>query len=375
MQYCALCCIARDEDYYIEEWVSYHLLLGFDKIIIYDNHSIIRLANLLDKYVKQGKVIVHETEAGYIGTKAQGLAYTHCFNNYKNNFIWIAVIDADEIILLHKHDSIKSFLAEFENYGGVFLNWVHYGNPNMLYRETKSMINNFIYKNKNRSTTGKSIVRPTRVKDFTGPHGPNYIFPFYPVNTEHFPLEPCVYSAQYCIESAQINHYNIRTKEDYSLKVKKWNESGVILKSSFEQITKDYTIIDNEAVKFYNKLINKKTISLPSNFDAIKDMTDLFMNFINSKKLIPYLDNWLCDCVCKFQDEPLIWLFRAMLARKNNNFTLALHHIKQAFKFSGNSILFMELAAIYEKLGDEQRKLFALEQAKYKKHVEDTTCA
>ena len=25
-----ICCIARDEDRYIEEWIAYHLKLGFD---------------------------------------------------------------------------------------------------------------------------------------------------------------------------------------------------------------------------------------------------------------------------------------------------------------------------------------------------------
>ena len=31
----ALCCIAKNEDRYIHEWVDYHLKLGFDKIYIY----------------------------------------------------------------------------------------------------------------------------------------------------------------------------------------------------------------------------------------------------------------------------------------------------------------------------------------------------
>ena len=33
----ALVCIAKNEDNYIEEWVNYHLKLGFDKIFIYQN--------------------------------------------------------------------------------------------------------------------------------------------------------------------------------------------------------------------------------------------------------------------------------------------------------------------------------------------------
>ncbi|MCR5563024.1 MAG: glycosyltransferase family 92 protein [Desulfovibrio sp.] len=375
MQYCALCCIARDEDFYIEEWVDYHLLLGFDKIIIYDNHSKISLKTLLDRYIKSGSVIVNNTEGDNIGTKAQGMAYTHCFNNYKNDFVWIAVIDADEMIVIHNKCNIKAFLAEFENYGGVFLNWVFYGNPNMIKRCSKSMINNFIYRDKNRNTTGKSIVRPTRVRDFRGPHGPDYVYPYYAVNTEHFPLEPCVYSAQYCIDSAQINHYYARTKEDYELKRKKWKQSGLIFNNSFEDVTKNYIIKDESAIKKYEELKKISAKQLPTDFNSISELTDFFIKIINSKHFLPYIEEWLCNCVCKFPDEPLIWLFRSMLARKTNNPNLALHHIKQAFKFSGSSSLFNELAAVYSQLGDDKRKEFALEQARYKKHVEETTCA
>ena len=34
----ALVCIAKNEDDYIEEWVNYHLKLGFSKIFIYENN-------------------------------------------------------------------------------------------------------------------------------------------------------------------------------------------------------------------------------------------------------------------------------------------------------------------------------------------------
>ena len=31
----AICCIAKDEDKYIDEWIEYHLGLGFDKIYVF----------------------------------------------------------------------------------------------------------------------------------------------------------------------------------------------------------------------------------------------------------------------------------------------------------------------------------------------------
>jgi hypothetical protein len=34
----AIVCIAKNEDLYLEEWVNYHLKLGFDRIYIYMNN-------------------------------------------------------------------------------------------------------------------------------------------------------------------------------------------------------------------------------------------------------------------------------------------------------------------------------------------------
>ena len=33
----AIICVAKDEDHYIDEWIEYHLKLGFDAIYIIQN--------------------------------------------------------------------------------------------------------------------------------------------------------------------------------------------------------------------------------------------------------------------------------------------------------------------------------------------------
>jgi hypothetical protein len=34
----ALVCMAKNEDYYLQEWINYHLKLGFDGIHIFQNN-------------------------------------------------------------------------------------------------------------------------------------------------------------------------------------------------------------------------------------------------------------------------------------------------------------------------------------------------
>ncbi len=35
----AICAISRNENNYLEEWITYHLHLGFNHIFIYDNNN------------------------------------------------------------------------------------------------------------------------------------------------------------------------------------------------------------------------------------------------------------------------------------------------------------------------------------------------
>ena len=42
-----ICCIAKKETNYIEEWIRYHLKLGFSKIYIFDNSDDFELRDFL----------------------------------------------------------------------------------------------------------------------------------------------------------------------------------------------------------------------------------------------------------------------------------------------------------------------------------------
>lgn len=34
----AIICIAKNEDLYIDEWIQYHLKIGFDRVFVYQNN-------------------------------------------------------------------------------------------------------------------------------------------------------------------------------------------------------------------------------------------------------------------------------------------------------------------------------------------------
>ena len=49
-------CIVRDEAHYLEEWMAYHVALGVDHFLIYDNGSTDGSADLLERYQNHGLV-------------------------------------------------------------------------------------------------------------------------------------------------------------------------------------------------------------------------------------------------------------------------------------------------------------------------------
>ena len=100
----AIIAIAKNEQLYIQEWIDYHLNLGFDKIIIADNDDELILSGF-----SSDKVIIED----YTNViRVQPKAYTELFNKYRDYYDWIAFFDIDEFLVL-ECDDIKQFLSGF----------------------------------------------------------------------------------------------------------------------------------------------------------------------------------------------------------------------------------------------------------------------
>jgi hypothetical protein len=121
--------IAKLESSYIEEWVKYHILLGFDMIYLYDNEDQPTYQSLLSNYSYKVSVIHFPGKDFEIGV--QYAALNHFVANYMrtNNITHVAHIDIDEFIVLKKHANIQDFITEFikDDCAGIGINWRHFG--------------------------------------------------------------------------------------------------------------------------------------------------------------------------------------------------------------------------------------------------------
>ncbi len=121
----AVCLIVKNEARDIAEWIAYHAIAGFDSLIIFDNQSDDGTAGVLREAARHVDVRYHHWEN--MSAQSQTLAYEAACEAYKLEFDWIAFIDSDEFFVTADDEPVNRFLARFEGWSAIALNWAVYG--------------------------------------------------------------------------------------------------------------------------------------------------------------------------------------------------------------------------------------------------------
>src|ERR1700744_6355843 len=93
--YLSICCIIKDENVYLKEWIDYHRLIGVEHFFIYDNGSKKPIADT----IRELGFDVIATVNTIHGKAKQVKAYGDCIKRYGKASRWIAFIDVDEFIV------------------------------------------------------------------------------------------------------------------------------------------------------------------------------------------------------------------------------------------------------------------------------------
>lgn len=120
-----ICAIAKNEDLYLDEWITYHLALGFKHIFLYDNHDTPTLERILRS---RGYTPAVLTVTHWPGQAAQYPAYNHFIKQpTAKQFKWVSFHDIDEFIVLVEHNNITAFLEDYCSSGAISINWLMFG--------------------------------------------------------------------------------------------------------------------------------------------------------------------------------------------------------------------------------------------------------
>lgn len=128
--YPVIVCVAKLEKDYIEEWVKYHLALGFEHIYIYDNEDIPTY-----KYLQCYNVTVTHVPGNNHYKPIQYLILDYFITDHMRNGIitHVAHIDIDEFITLKKHNNVVDFIKEYIHGDccGIAMNWKFFGDSGL----------------------------------------------------------------------------------------------------------------------------------------------------------------------------------------------------------------------------------------------------
>jgi hypothetical protein len=194
----ALVCIAKNEDNYIQEWCDYHLKLGFDDIFIYQNNwrTDINGDN------------IHKFEID--GVAKQRDAYNKFINDYHNEYEWGAFFDIDEFLVLKKHNNVKDFINEYNDFPSVGINWVLFGDNNIKTIDGDySLIRRFTKRQNQVNNHIKSIVKLQQGL-FMDVHNPHSIWVDTHKNHNSGP-----FTQVHNDDIAQLNHYFCKTEIEF----------------------------------------------------------------------------------------------------------------------------------------------------------------
>ena len=130
-----LCAMAKNEHYYINEWVHYYLNIGVDKIFVFDNDDKDSpfLKDFIDKDILPKVRIINAR--GKHWDKMQHDLYTNFYNVEKDNFDYCIYCDIDEYLVGVK--DIKAFLSspQFRLYEQIRVKWKLFGDDNIVFRD------------------------------------------------------------------------------------------------------------------------------------------------------------------------------------------------------------------------------------------------
>jgi hypothetical protein len=208
------CCIAKDEDLYIDEWLQYNLKLGFSRIYVYDNTDDFRLG-MAGLHVRYPAITLLHAP----GPRMQMTAYNHCLSTFGPLHTWMAFLDVDEFIVLRSHSSVVHLLQEHCANGALSLNWFLYGSGGHKEYIPEPVTRRFLWREPSANQHVKTIVKTRDATILLSPH-----YAVLTNGTQHDtngrafegPFNP-----DGPVDVACIHHYFVKSRCEFERKVKR----------------------------------------------------------------------------------------------------------------------------------------------------------
>ena len=239
---------ARDEKN-MKEWVTHHLLLGFDIIYIFDHKSIIPLKNEFRNFSK--KVIIERIEWEN-PIKLPLMKYAVKIAK-RLGVDWMLYLDADEFLVLNNYMGVRHLLGSYNFAHSLGINWLMFGSNYHKKDPSGLLIENYTKSEKKLNQHVKTFVRPEYVISVTNPHYYNVAFPnrVFSMNMKNMANTPFnVWEIDYKDAPAFISHYINQSEETYRNRKLKLPRDDLLSNRTIDlNMHKQYNDVDNFLVR------------------------------------------------------------------------------------------------------------------------------
>jgi len=211
----ALVCIAKDEDHYLDEWLSYHMKLGFSEVFVYQNNW---------RYKGDKSAYGNVRWIDFDGEARQLPAYNDFIDNHNTRFDFAAFFDVDEYLCLPTGIALPEFLIGYEQFPAVGINWRCFGDSGMkdVVGGNYSLVNRFLMCEKTLNKHIKTILNFNICHGFAHFVNPHFVDAAMSCNftvdvgKKTFIRGP--FNEIFTYGAGQLNHYNSKTFEEFSHK-------------------------------------------------------------------------------------------------------------------------------------------------------------
>ena len=243
-----ICAIIKNENDYLEEWIEWHLKLGFSEIYLYEDYDSNSHKEITDKYEN-----VHLSQVKDVGLvqnndMRQQTLYQWFCENYKDKMDWCAFIDIDEFVILDGI-TLEELCSKFNDseFNAFALWWKMFNANGCIRKSSKKVMERFTKSIDNCLAEASSLFM---YKSFINMHKDvlwehvHKVTKTCDVENNRIDYNPKLNKTIY--KYAWINHYFTKSYEEYKLRLKRGNITlGLRHKELFFQLNNDLKDFNN----------------------------------------------------------------------------------------------------------------------------------
>lgn len=209
--------VARDECWFLDEWIAYHRMLGVGHFLIYDDDPKTSLHRFLEPYNSFVTVIdwYGRTSPSHLIDR-RCAAYINALPQVKDRFDWVAFLNVDEFLVLEKERDLPEFLSRCGNCSQVSFSRYLFGHNGCYDDPTDLVISSLTRRMSTPSKTIRSIVKPSTVTAIHSASACELNFGARHIDANGNAFSSAMYPGK--THRAHINHYVCRSYQRWMSK-------------------------------------------------------------------------------------------------------------------------------------------------------------